>query len=83
MSQKKKLSTFPVDDDDCRLIANWRSPFTNNSPEANMFNNYARKQQQLLKLMSLWPEDAPERDEYKKKLRVVRDAILYIGSSNR
>ncbi len=82
MSQKKKLSTIPVYDDDCRLIANWKSPVTNNSPEANVFNNYARKQQQLLKLMSLWPENAPERDEYKKKLTLVREALLYIGSSN-
>jgi hypothetical protein len=82
MSQRKERSTIPIYDDDCRLIVNWRSPVTNNSPEANMFNNYARKQHQLIKLMSLWPEDAPERDEFKKKLKLVREALLYIGSSN-
>jgi hypothetical protein len=83
MSQKKNSSTIPIYDDSGRLIAHWRSPFTNNSPETKKFHDYARKQQQLLKLMSLWPEDAPERDEYKKKLRNIRDALLSLGNSNR
>jgi hypothetical protein len=81
MSQKKEFSKIPIYDDDCRLIANWKLP-VNNSPEAKIFSNYVKRQQQLLKLMGLWPKDAPERDEYKKKLRVVRDALLYIGNSN-